>query len=152
MTPLSNKQKASLAQLARRAWQHVGSAAADPLPDLDTWRRSEVFAACGKHGLSECTQREFNLVAAHFHSILGEDGIAMNELLRAGTERRRQMEMVLLRELESAHLPLSYAESISRSRFGVTVTETSDVQFQQLLITVKARARAKRRKQMEAAA
>jgi len=70
MSPLSNKQKASLAQLARRAWQ-VGS---DPLPDLDTWRREQVFAACGKQGLSKCTQREFNLVAAHFHSLLGEEG------------------------------------------------------------------------------
>jgi len=76
----------------------------------------------------------------------------MNELLRAGTEQRRQMEVVLLRELESAHLPLSYAETLSRSRFGVTVTETSDAQFKQLLITVKARVHSKRRKQMEAVA
>lgn len=150
MKPLSQLQKAKLAQLARRAWQHLGKTAAVPLPDFDAWRRDQVFAACGKHGLTEATNADFNLIAAHLHSLLGEDGVALNELLRAGTEQRRQMEVVLLRELAGAGLDQRYAETIARARFGANVSNLNDAQLQQLLITVKARAKSKR-KEMEAA-
>lgn len=143
---LSKLQKAKLAQLARRAWEYVGSKSAEPLPPLDDWRRAEIFKAVGRHGLTECVNAEFNPVAAHFHSLLGEDGIAMNELLRAGTEQRRQMEVVLLRELERAGLPQSYAEQISRARWGLNVADLDDSQIKQLLFTIKSRVRAKLKK------
>ncbi len=150
MSALTNLQKGNLAQLARRAYKYAGSRAAETLPEFDQWRRAEVFAACGKHGLTDAGNSDFNHIAAHFHSILGEDGVALNELLRAGTERRRQMEVVLLRELDSAGFSQCYAEQISRARFGLAVADVSDAQFQMLLMTVKSRARAKR-KQREAA-
>src|SRR5258708_2817803 len=70
---LSKFQKAKLAQLAKRAHAHVGSRTAAPRPLFDEWRKSEVFKAVGKYGLTECNNAEFNLVAAHFHSLLGED-------------------------------------------------------------------------------
>lgn len=152
MSLLNAAQKAKLAQLARRAWQHVGRTAAESRPDFDAWRRAEVFAACGKHGLTQATNADFNLIAARFHSLLGEDGVALNELLRAGTEQRRQMEAVLLRELGSAGLNQRYAESIARARFGANVSDLNDAQFRQLLITVKNRARAKRNQRTEVAA
>ena len=152
MKPLSTLQKSKLAQLARRAWQHAGRNAAGPLPDCDTWRRAEVFAACGRHGLTEATNADFNLIAARFHSVLGEDGIAFEELLRAGTEQRRQLEHVLLQVLHSAQLDQRYAETIARARWDKNVSDLSDREFEQLVMTIKSRARARQRRTEAAAA
>ena len=152
MKGLSSLQKSRLAQLARRAWQHLGRTAAEPLPDFDTWRRSEVYAACGKYGLSEATNDDFNLISARFLQHLGEDGQAFEMLMRATSEKRRQMEHVLLEVLSGAQLDQRYAESIARARWGKSVGELNDHEFGQLLVTVKNRARSKRRKLQEAAA
>lgn len=150
MKALSLLQKSKLAQLARRAWLHLGKTAAEPLPDFDTWRRSEVFAACGRHGLTDATNGDFNLIAARLLQHLGEDGQAFEMLLRATSEQRRQMEVVLLGELQSAQLDQRYAEAIARGRWDKPVSDLDDREFRQLLITVKNRVRSKRKK-MEAA-
>lgn len=152
MKGLSSLQKSKLAQLARRAWQHLGRTAAEPLPDFDAWRRAEVYTACGKYGLSEATNDDFNLIAARFLQHLGEDGEAFEMLLRATSEKRRQMEHVLLEVLSGAQLDQRYAESIARARWDKSVGELNDHEFEQLLVTVKNRAQSKRRKLQEAAA
>ena len=106
MKPLSAKQKSVLCQIARRAFDHLLAAGKIAGVDFDPWRRDEVERATGRHGLRECGDPHYRPLAAHFESLAGEDGRALNHLLAANTDARRKMEVVLLRALEGAGLGL----------------------------------------------
>lgn len=138
MKCLSNRQKAVLAQIARRAHARAGNG--QPLAE---WRREQVFAACGRYGLTAAEGRHYNDIAARFESLLGNDGRALVHLVNGSSERRRQQEFLLLRLLASAKLSQTYVEKISQARFKCAVTDTTDAQLHDLVITIKARVRAK---------
>jgi hypothetical protein len=67
--------------------------------DFDNWRHAEVAKACGKAGLRCCENHDYPIVMAHFLKLAGEDGQALNWLLRAQSDGRRQAEAVLHREI-----------------------------------------------------
>lgn len=145
MKPFSNSQKAALCQMARRAFNKLTSTGQISGIDLDTWRRDEVERVTGRPGLRECGNDDYRKLAAHFESLAGEDGRALNHLLASGTEKRRQLEVVLRRALQAAGLPIEYGESIALARWKIPSEDLSDHQFQQLLFTVKARCASRRR-------
>jgi hypothetical protein len=146
LKPLSNQQKGVLAQVARRAYDRLVAGNEISNIKFDDWRRDECERAVGKPGLRECDNGHYNRLLSHFESLAGEDGRALNALVREQTEPKRQAEAVLLSELRKANLPLTYAEKLARDKFrGVGVLDCDARQLWQLIYTVRNRAKAKRR-------
>jgi len=149
----SHLQKASLAQLAKRAGEHVAAQARargekfdDSTAGLNQWRREQVMIAIGKPGLTACVNADWNAVAAHFESLLGNDDRALNHLLRQESESRRQAEFVLVREMERAGFGPAYVDTICRSQFKCPVADATPDQLRKLTFTIRNRSVARRRK------
>ena len=146
MKPLSKLQKSVLCQIARRAFDKLTAANKIAGIGFDDWRRDECERATGLPGLRACGNDHYSILAAHFESMAAEDGRALNHLLADGTNKRRQLEHVLVSTLNSAGLPVTYAEKISRDKFKCGVMDATDAQLFTILITVKARTATRRRK------
>jgi hypothetical protein len=70
MKPLTPKQKAFLASLAREGWNRLhGTRAIDE--DFDTWRRREAVGVCGV-SISQAKSRDFDALHAHFLTMAGK--------------------------------------------------------------------------------
>lgn len=145
MKPLSHRQKSVLCQAARRAYDRLCAKGEISGISFDDFRRDDCERVTGKHGLTACRNSDYNPLLAHWESLAGEDGRAMNALVREQTESRRQAEVVLLDVLNKAGLPLTYAETISQGKFRCAVLETDARQLWQLVYTVNARTAAKHR-------
>jgi hypothetical protein len=147
--PLSNLQKRLLSQLCRRAFNRTRALARGRGEGFevreDDYRHEEVIKATGKHGLRCCSQDDFQAVRAHFLDLIGEHGSAFNAQLAAGTEKRRQAEAVLVRELAKAGLHLNYANAICQRQFPCTIFDATERQIWNLVYTVRNRANAKKR-------
>jgi hypothetical protein len=153
--PLTNHQKAYLAQLAARAQNRLaalargcephGPMAADAcVLTPEAWRHSEVARACGKAGLRCCSQDDFKRVEAHFLHLLGEDGRALNAHVQAETEPRRVAEWKLVQACQEFGFHLAYAEAICRRQHhGAGLGEVGVKAIWQLVYTVRNRGRAK---------
>lgn len=146
MKPLSNLQKSALAQMARRAFTRLTTAGQVAGIDFDAWRRDECARVTGHHGLTACTNDDYNKLAAHFESLAGEDGRALNHLLREQNEPKRQAEAVLVREMERAGFGPEYVEKLCQDKFKCAVMDATAPQLHQLIITVKSRAASCRRR------
>lgn len=145
MKLLSPKQKAALAQMARRAFnKQVAAGHLDGIT-FDQWRHDEVERLTGKPGLRECANADWNSLAAHFESLAGDDGRALNHLLRAGSDRARQYAAVIQRELQRADLPLEYAEAIALDRWKKPMADLEEEALRLLMVTIKSRLAARRR-------
>jgi hypothetical protein len=177
MSALSKTQKAILAQLARRAFNLAGARARGSAvgrvpspggaPDLQSalvaltitgtsaafeqWRHEHVALACGKAGLRCCDQQDYKRVEAHFLELLGESGKAMNSLVRAETEPKRQAETVLAREMRQFGFSAPYVATICRTQFKCDVEDATTGQLWKLVYTIRNRGNAKRRQHQEAA-
>lgn len=147
--PLTNSQKRYLSQLARRALNQVRALARGRGEtfevDEETWRHEEVITACGKHGLRCCSQDDYKTVEAHFLDRLGAHGAAFNAQVQAATEKRRQAEAVLVREIEKAGLHLNYANAICQRQYRCTIFDATEKQLWTLVYTIRNRAAAKRK-------
>src|SRR5690242_7627915 len=146
--PLSNRQKAYLAQLINEAYRKVVGEVGPDVASIEDWRHEQVAAACGKLGLRCCGQTDYKRVEAHFLALLGEHGRAMRAHVDAETEPRRQAEAVLVRECERFGLRLGYAEAIARRQFGYGLYDCTEKQLWNLVFTV--RNRGNRRKDLNA--
>jgi hypothetical protein len=148
--PLSKIQKRYLCQIARRALNQVRALARVRGEAFDVkeedWRHEEVIVACGKHGLRCCSQDDYKTVEAHFLDRLGAHGAAFNAQVRAATEKRRQAEAVLVRELEKAGLHLNYANAICQRQYRCTIFDATERQLWNLVYTVRNRAATQRRR------
>lgn len=70
--PLSNKQKAVLAQLAARAYKQL-QAYGCPLPSLEEWRHDETWKATGHtESFTRASQQDYTLIYNRFAAYLGE--------------------------------------------------------------------------------
>jgi hypothetical protein len=146
--PLSNKQKAYLAQLIRQAYRKV---VGQPGPDVaseEDWRHQQVAAACGKVGLKCCDQYDYKRVEAHFLELLGNHGGAMRAHVQAETEPRRQAEAVLVRECERFGVRLAYAVAICQRQFRCGLFDATEKQIWNLVFTVRNRGN-KRKREMD---
>jgi hypothetical protein len=160
MSALSNNQKAILAQLARRAFNLIGSRlrGADRYPqsgtlqgDLDIlalrgtpksfeeWRHAQVRMAVGKEGLRCCSQMDYKRVEAHFQHLLGNDGAALNAHMRAESEPRRQAEAVLIEACKRKGLHLNYAAALCQRIHHVNLFEAPANVLWKLVYTINNR-------------
>lgn len=167
MSALNHQQKRTLAQLARRAFNHVGArvrgATVPPTPgdrqaDLDllaasgtskafdAWRQEHVADACGKAGLRLCSQLDYKVVEGHFLELLGQHGRAFNAHMQAQSEPRRQMEHLVVAACKKWGFHLSYAESICRTIHRVNLNDATPEVLRLVMITIHARGAAKARK------
>lgn len=157
MSRLSPLQIKALIAEARKAFAHVGAQARargeawdDSKESFDQFRHRQVFEACGQPGLSKAANDHFNLIKARFLTLQAEDGRALEAILRAGSERPRQLTVLIERELARAGLPETYANSIAQDRFGIAhLEDLAESQLEQLLFTVRNRLAARRRKAAE---
>ena len=145
MKPLSNLQKSTICQIARRAFGKLTASNMITGIALDDWRLDECERAVGLPGLRACGNEHYRQLCAHFESLAGEDGRALNHLMADQSDGRRRLEHVLVTTLKGAGLPITYAEKISRDKFKVGVMDTTDAQLRIVLITVKARTSSRRR-------
>ncbi len=146
MKPLSIRQKSVLCQIARRAFDKARAGGQLQEITFDTWRHDEVERAVGLPGLRACGNDHYSILAAHFESMAAEDGRALNHLLADGTNKRRQLEHVLVAALKAANIPITYAEKICRDKFKCGVMDANEAQLRTVLITVKARTSTRRHK------
>lgn len=175
MSALSIKQKVYLAQLALRAFHREGAqargAGANANPQsahnlqaalaslaaegsnkaFEEWRHQQVARACGKQGLRCCSQLDYKTVEAHFLHLLGEDGRALNALVRAEEEPRRQAEAVLVKTCLKWGFQLAYADALCRGIHKMPLNDAPPQIIWQVVYTVENRGRIKARKEKEMA-
>lgn len=133
--PLTNGQKAYLAQLSERAFNRTaalargrGETVADGWRERGTWRHEQVAKACGKFGLRCCSQDDYGAVKAHFLELLGEPGAALKAEVhgRAEANDRRQVEWKIILLLKRLGKTLPYADGICRQMFrGVSLQDAT---------------------------
>jgi hypothetical protein len=146
--PFSNKQKAELAQLARRAYGIACER--DAVPDgmtMEDWRHREVASASGKLGLRCCGQEDYLPVRAHFLEMVGETGEAFATHVRAVTDARRTAEFKLVQACEEFGYRLSYADAICRRQNrGLGLDQVGEKTLWRLVFTIRNRGFSQRRK------
>lgn len=140
--PLSNKQKFYLSKDARRAWQKLGQ----PGESEAAWRREQVAIATNgrAEGLSSASNSDYLKIKAHFETVEGATGRAMNTHIRATGEDLRQARHILGTLLCENSLTQAYADAIARDRFGCNVMDCTPEQTLKVVMTVKARVTAKK--------
>lgn len=157
--PLSNTQKRYLSQLSDRAYNRLAALARGrgeefpPSPGGEGWgeggpvsesklraafRHDEVAKACGKLGLRCCSQDDYNAVKAHFLTLLGEDGRAFKEHVRAQSNGRRIVEHKIVQALAALGQRMPYAESICRRMYhGTGLADATDKQLWKLFYALQ---------------
>ena len=140
MKPLSARQKSVLCQVARRAFSKLTTSNKITGITFDTWRHDEVERCTGQSGLRACGNDHYRPLCSHFESLAGEDGRALNHLLAENTDKKRQIEHLVVTALAAAQLPITYAEKIARDKFKCGVMDCDERQLRFVLITIKARA------------
>ena len=90
--PLTNKQKAVLAQLASQAYKQL-QAYGCPVPFLEEWRHDETWKATGHtDSFTRATQKDYTLIYNRFATYLGYEAI------RDNTYTEMDKELHLLRD------------------------------------------------------
>lgn len=113
MSCLDKGQKARLAILARQAFDRLGAEdRASQTPDQ--YRRAQVAVACGKAGLRLCSQIDYRRVEGHFLNLINETGKALNALMRAETEERRQWYWKIIMRTKQYGITKEKADGICR--------------------------------------
>ena len=160
-TPLSNLQKARIAQLAAQAFKTQKYI---EIP-LEEWRRDEQEIACGRRSLRECTQVHFLSLVAHFQSLAGDSAAAKTTWARTGrvkdsgimhdTHENRQTAMAKITEALNAHkarrahagnppeVTYPYVLGIVKNQHKKPIEDLTATQLQRLLFTVLNRISAK---------
>jgi len=158
--PLSRKQKACLAQLARQAFDKLDALGLIDAPGettakrLANWRHAMQAEACGESSLTLCIQNDYLPLRAHFNSLLGLDDKAYDDHIKSGpendlaetndtTEHRDQIIHLIEAEMEGTKFNLGYAIAIARNKFRkpkLKSLRTLTVnQLKQILFTIKNR-------------
>jgi len=81
---LTNKQKASLAQTARIAWDVQSRAGFTDGYSFDEWRRAEQNKAVGVSSLTLCGNNHYRPLLAHFLTLAGKEVPAFRTWVRTG--------------------------------------------------------------------
>lgn len=147
MNLLSNAQKAGIAMLARRAYAAWPGRAAfeqanherSPSKCFEAWRRVEQGKAVGLPSLRLCLQDHFLPLRAHFGSLAGADGRALNDLMRHAEEPRIRARWKLQQALDERGLDENYAAAICRAQFKCALGDASEKQLWNLFFTVSKR-------------
>ena len=142
---LSKLQKSTLAREFDCAFNRAAALARGrgEQPDTSTaartqYRHEQVAIATGKVGLRCCDNSDYSDCMARAKHLLGEDGQAMNHLIHGQSNRSRQFEFLIQKELDRLGLPLSYAAGICRRMFhGLNLLEASQDQLFKILCALR---------------
>lgn len=150
--PLSNKQKAYLAGVARRAYNMAAAVARGRGEVLEVgaedWRHAEVAKACGKLGLRCCSQDDYKLVEGHFLDALQRPGEAFNAFVRGATNKRRVAEWKVVKECERFGFALGYADKICRAQnHGAGLDDVDEKALWRLVYTIRNRGNGRKKAQ-----
>lgn len=142
--PLSNHQKAHLAQLARRAFNLESARARGrgetPPADFTAWRHEHVARACGRAGLRCCSQDNYKEVEAHFLDLLGQPARAFDAHVRGATNDRRIWEFKLLEACQQFGFHIAYADTICRRQnHGAGLDDVGTNILRNLFFTIRNR-------------
>lgn len=158
--PLSKKQKAQLAQMARQAFTNldrhglIDVAGETTSQRFANWRHEQQSEACGQSSLRLCDQDDYLPLKAHFNSLLGRDDKALDALLKHGPEndhadsddtpeRRDRIIHLIEKELDGSRFHLGYAIAIAKNKFRKPYLKNLRIltvpQLKQVLYTVRNR-------------
>jgi hypothetical protein len=151
--PLSHHQKARLSLLSDQAFNLAAAQArgrgefpATTSRDRDQFRHDQVACVVGKAGLTCCGQENYRELEAHFLSLLGEAGRALNSLILGQTDPRRIAEYKLRKACAQFGFSLNYAEAICRRQnHGAGLADVGAKTLWHLTYTVLARGRARKK-------
>jgi hypothetical protein len=164
MAALTNRQKAGIAEVARRAWAMQGRPGyADQPADLPSeirmtqaeafgcWRHDEQKAAIGLASLTCAAQRDYARLMAHFARLAGDHKSADYWVLREAGNPVRQARAALDRELKRNEAllggqPTAYVNKIARCRYSVNIDDLSEKQLWTLVMDIRRAAASKRKK------
>jgi hypothetical protein len=147
MTPLSNRQKADIAQAARVAYDRWPERAAfealngefTATERFEAWRREEQVKACGLRSLRAATQAHYGRLLAHFQALGGRTAEAARTRGRDADNDRRVARYKLDQALRERGLEVGYAAAICRTQFRCSLAEASAKQLWKLVFTVRSR-------------
>lgn len=150
--PLSNKQKAVLAQLAAKAYKQLQSYGC-PLPSLEEWRHDETWKATGHtESFTRATQQDYTVIYNHFAAYLGQKTKKDNTYTAVDTELRLLLDAMARWEIgpdwlvplvrAQAHLDCDEHNVYDRLRKYATPDKIRNLKF-----TVISRGRAMARKE-----
>jgi hypothetical protein len=145
--PLSNKQKADLCQLYRRAYDYqLDRGALGDAALLEDFRHGEQLKAVGKQSLTSCTQDDFPVLMAHGCKLAGEDGDALYWLNRAATNPRRCALLKLEEACQEAGVWYpDYPRAICQTQFKCRLDDATAKQLWCLVFTLRNRRHAQHR-------
>lgn len=150
MKPLTNKQKAVIAQIAAKAHKAMVSVGASS-DYLNNFRHEVQHEAVGKASLTQCTQADYVPLYNYFAGIAGLPKIANN------TRSQKDVDIWLITDhLRRHELDLDYLADIARDKFPTFMRgyTTHDIlaaihaklkhdQIMQLVYTINTRGRTK---------
>jgi len=145
---LTVKERQFLGRLGRNAWEHCG--AKDAGIDCDEWRHEQINLATNGQadGVREMGLWQVRDVKAHFLSILGQGGAALDAAATSGKEQGElEQEIWLLRKAcEERKLSYpEYPETICRDQNnGRGLDQVDTAAIQRLTFTVRSRRKVKR--------
>lgn len=135
---LTKRQKATLAQLARRVAATMGLPTSGA--EHEAWRAEESVIACGRR-ISQARQGDFNKIRAQFEKQIPGSGpaIAARTAMRDQGNKARIALWRLNRELEARGLDRGYAEHICRCEYRCDLAHATAPQLWRLVFTVRNR-------------
>ncbi|WP_009965358.1 hypothetical protein [Verrucomicrobium spinosum] len=135
--PLSNLQKATLSQWAKKGYTRARDLDLTDEKEAD-WRGQESIAACGRR-ISEATNGDYLVLLAHFKNLAGDSGGAFQATMRAQSDPKRQALHKLDTELTKAGLDRAYAEKICMDTYKCTIAQATAKQIWNLMYTIRNR-------------
>lgn len=150
--PLSNKQKAVLAQLAARAYKQL-QAYGCPVPSLEEWRHDETWKATGHtESFTRATQQDYTKIYNWFASYLGKEVKKDNTYTEKATAIRLLKDAMQRFETSPEYLAEIVRDQLHLSCTGSDVykvlqTHAAAEHVQHLMYTINNRGR-KEAKQM----
>lgn len=153
LRPLTKRQKAALAQMARKAYNKLSKYALAEDQDFTTWRRAQQKKTVGKSSLTACQQRHYLQLRAHFQNLVGDVSAAFNSHMKRlapdtdGTKEERERVLHKIKQqLDGSKYTLGYALAIARNKFSKPLLrdllDLTKPQLLELLFTVTDRVKA----------
>lgn len=134
---LSNKQKARLSILARKAYRLQRVQGIDP----EEWRHEVAISVCGCR-ISEAVQDHWTDLYSAFVDLAGEPEKAFEAQLRSGDNKRRVALYKLTGACKERGLDISYAEAICMDTFKSQLAKATAKQIWCVFFTVTNRRKA----------
>lgn len=136
---LSSKQRRSLALLARKAWEVAGCG-----ETFDDWRHAEVRAETGRAGLTDCENRHYLILRAHWEAMTGDRLAATRHMLRQTREEttwaRAQLDRACREAADVLPNAIGYAAGFLRNIRGTTLEAADAKQLRDAFFTIRRRA------------